>query len=269
MTIFGADLGQQDVREPITISALEFDVLTEYLALGEMPVVLRVPSPGSTNTERNQLVSSAWASLQAKGYGRAVDLDPRLRHMLGVLARPDSEVDGRLWLDGEIRLLAALRGEHAVLATMRAGNLTLREAAPTGLPREALTVLPSRDAGQGVSITLPSARFEAAAAKGTTPEAFEAALREFGLRAEDAKQLRAMIGDVTGQGQFGAAARDKWGARHRADHVVSFFETEGGRYMQIRRESTADEPWSTISPVDARRMNQHVTTMYQEALVSG
>lgn len=268
MTIFGSDLGISDTREPLTVSALEFDVLWEHLGLGEMPVVLGVPSPGSTHAERADLVARAWASLEAKGYGRQVDLDPRLHHMLTVLQRPDAEVDGRLWFEGETRLLVAMRADHAVLATMADGMLIFREAAPTGLPREALGVLPAKQAGTGTSVTLPAPRFENAAMQGSTPDGFEAALRSQGVRSDDARSLREMIGDLEGHGQFGAAARDRWGARHRAGHVVGLFDTTSGRYVQIRRDSSGQEPWSTISPADQRRMHQHVDAMYQEIVAA-
>lgn len=264
MTIFGASLGPPDVREPVIISALEFDVLWEHLGLPEMPIVLRVPSPGRTHPERTQLVQSAWNSLQAKGYGRSVDLGPRIITLLSTLARPDSEVDGRLWMDREIRLLTAVRDDIAVLATLISGEIMLREVAPSGLPREALSVLSPKAAGPGSSVTLPTRSFEEAARQGRTPSTFEAALRERGIRVEDAKQLHEMIGDLIAQGQFGAAARDKWGARHRTGHVVSFFDTTGGRYVQIRRPSTGGELWSTISPADSRRLLQHVDAMYRE-----
>lgn len=262
MTIFGADPGLS--AEQVTLSRLEFDVLWRHLGLKSMPVALHVASPGTTIAERDRLVQAAWDSLHAKGLGRAVDLDPRLHRMLTVLERPDTEVDGRFWLDREIRVLAAMRAGDAVLATLTDQALTLREAAPTGLPREALTTLPAAPAGPGASVTMPAARFDAAARAATTPEGFEAALAGQGLRGDDARRLRGMIGDVTAQGQFGGAARDRWGARHRADHVVSFFDTPDGRYVQIRRASAGGEPWVTIAPADVRRIHQHVTSMYDD-----
>jgi hypothetical protein len=266
--LFGSDLDAASTGEELTVTALEFDVVWEHLGFDEMPVVLRVPSPGATRWERADLVRSAWESLQAKGYGRQVDLDPRLHGMLSVLARPDAEVDGRLWHEQETRLLAAARGEAAVLAAFAGDTLTLRQAAPTGLVREALGMLPAKPAGSGRSVTLPAARFESAAAQGATQDGFEAALRGQGVRPDDARQLREMIGDLQGHGQFGAAARDHWGGRRRADHVVGFFDTAAGRYLQVRRGSAAEEPWSTLSPADSRRMHQHVEAMYQDAVAA-
>lgn len=268
MTAFGTELGTSGVDESLSISALEFDVLWEHLQLEDMPVVLRVPSPGGTYAERTRLVRAAWDSLGAKGYGRPVDLDPRLARMLRVLERPDREVDGRLWVDRQIRLLAAIRNDFAVLAVLADNKLTLRPAAATGLPREALTALPAVAAGPGESVTLPSAQFERAAAQASTSKQFEQALKQHGARDADARNLVKMITDVSGQGQFGAAARDKWGSRIRVGHVISFFDTEEGRYVQIRKETKAGEAWSTISPVDSRRMHQHLKAVFDEVVAT-
>ncbi|OLF04292.1 ESX secretion-associated protein EspG [Actinophytocola xinjiangensis] len=253
-----------EVEEPITISALEFDVLWEYQSLDAMPLVLRVPSPGRTDDERAKLVEQAWTSLDARGLGRQVDLDPRLTRLLSLLNRPDREVDVRAWVGSPVRALAAATGDEAVLAVLTGQSLTLRPADATGLPRFALSVLPSVPAGPGRSLTLPTADFEAAAHDAGHRKGFEAALLARGVRAADAEDLATMIGDVVHQGQFGSAARDRWGRRVRAARVVSFFDTAGGRYLQVRRADPDAEPWTTISPADHRRMLQQVTALHSE-----
>src|SRR4051812_50208178 len=103
-------LGENHIDEPVTITALEFDVLWEHLALDAMPLVLRVPSPGRTDVERAKFVNHAWDSLARRGLGRQVDLDPRLARLVSLLRRPDREVDGRLWIGHQGRLFAAATG---------------------------------------------------------------------------------------------------------------------------------------------------------------
>ncbi len=257
-------LGEPDFDEPLTITALEFDVLWEHLALDAMPLVLRVPSPGRTDAERARFVHHAWDSLARRGLGRPVELDPRLGRLVSLLRRPEREIDGRLWVGHPLRLFAAATGDEAVLATMTGSQLTLCDADATGLPRHALSVLPPMPAGPGQSITLRTADFEAAAREATERARFEGALRTQGVKTSDAANLAEMIGDVVNQGQFGSAVRDKWGRRVRADRVISFFDTKDGRYLQIRRESEGGEAWTTISPADGRRMLQHLTTLHEE-----
>ena len=73
---------------PITVSALEFDVVWEHLRLGALPLVVKVPSPGKTHEERADLEARAWADLEARGLGRPVEVHQDIEEMLGVLAKP-------------------------------------------------------------------------------------------------------------------------------------------------------------------------------------
>ncbi|MCC8248707.1 ESX secretion-associated protein EspG [Saccharothrix luteola] len=261
MTTFGLDLGSNDLREPVTISALEFDVLWEHLRLETMPLVLKVPSPGKTHAERAELEQRAWADLDRRGLGRPVSLDPVLEDLLHLLNRPQQEVDGRLWLGHSVRVLAAAKGQSGVLAVLAHDQLTLRPASAEGLPREALSVLPPLAAGPGHSVTLPSADLDAAAAHANTPDDLYQALLGRGIRQEDARTLADMFRDVGNRGQFGGASRDKWGKRVRHEHVVSFFDNPHGRYVQLRRATPGQQPWSTVSPVDTRRLIHHLESL--------
>lgn len=253
---------------PITISALEFDVLWEHLGIEEdMPLAVKVPSPGATHTERKQLVGQAWAELERRGLGRPVEIHPGITQALSVLARPDREVDGRTWLGRSVRFLAAARGEEAVLAILADNYLTIHGIAATALPSVAVGVLAQVQAGPGQSVSLPTQDFESAAkGGGSTKQGFEAALRGRGLRDDDVTTLAGMINDVVASGNFGAAARDRWGKRHRADRVVAFFDTEEGRYLQIRRASPDGSMWTTIAPADSRRLVHHVEQMLGEVV---
>ncbi|GAA4620165.1 ESX secretion-associated protein EspG [Saccharopolyspora hordei] len=249
----------------IALSALEYDVLVEHLELETMPLVLKVPSPGRTHTERARLVDSAWRSLGARGLGRPTDVDPELERMLRLLARPDREVDGRFWLGRSVRVLAAADGGDAVLVVKDGDELSFRAASATGLPREAVSVLPPAQAGPGRSVSLLSSDLDAAAEDaGDNVEQLTGALQRRGVRADDAEALTGMVTGVSARGQFGAAARDRFGRRVRAGRVVGFFDTAHGRYAQLRRESPSGDVWSTIAPADTRRLTAHVEELLTE-----
>jgi len=262
------DLGAPVQTRPITLSALEFDVLWEHLGFEEdMPLAVKVPSPGATHSERRRLVDQAWVELERRGLGRPVEVHPAVAHGLTVLARPDREVDGRTWLGRSVRFLTAARGEEAVLAILADNYVTLHGIAATALPSVAVGVLPQIQAGPGGSVSLPSQDFETAANRGGgTRQGFEQALRNRGVREDDVTTLAGMINDVVATGNFGAAARDRWGKRHRAERVVAFFDTEEGRYVQIRRSSPDGSPWTTISPADNRRLVHHVEQVLGEVV---
>jgi hypothetical protein len=249
--VLGRERGDLPAAEPITISALEFDVLWEHLRLAEMPLVLRVPSPGRTYTERRALIAQAWQSLADRGLGRQLSVADRLAHLLRLLEYPDHEIDGRFGATKGVRLLVAATGDDAVFALLTKRGLTLSEIPVTGLAREALAALPSVPAGPGESITMRAEDLDAAASA-TSAEAFELALCRRGLPVRDAGVLRTMLSDVRRQGQFGAAARNRWGHRRRAPHVIGFFDTIAGRYLQLRQTAPDGIAWSTISPADTR-----------------
>jgi hypothetical protein len=256
--------------DPVSVSALEFDVLWEHLQLGAMPLVVKVPSPGRTFEERADLEQQAWADLESRGLGRPVAVDPDIEHIMRLLARPDREVDGRAFVDHSTRLIVATVGEAAAVAVLTDGTLTLRRTAAGSLSSLAATVvglLPGRDAGPGQSVSLRSEDFEAAAkAAAGTRDGFRAGLLARGVRADDAEALAKMINDVRGTGNFGAAARDRLGRRQRADRVVSFFDTDDGRYVQVRRGSPDGSMWTTISPADTRKLGQHVEQLLAEVV---
>lgn len=254
-----------DLPAPLTLSTLEFDVLLEHLGLEPVPLVLKVPSPGRTHTERAELVESAWTGLTSRDLGSPSQVDPELEWMLRVLVRPDREIDGRLWFGRSIRVLAAASEDRAVLAIKDGTTLTVRPAATTGLPREAASTLPPAEPGPGTSVTVRSADLDAAASEvGDDVAELARALRQRGVRPDDAETLQRMVGEAGNRGQFGAAARDRWNRRIRASHVVGFFDSPRGRYVQLRRESGSGDPWSTIAPVDARRMVGHVEELLAE-----
>jgi hypothetical protein len=252
---------------PITVSALEFDVLWQHFGLEDMPLAVKVPSPGATFQERARLEQHAWTEIERRGLGRQVDPHPAIEQALGILARPDREVDGRTWLGRSVRFLAASRGEEAVLAILAEEYLTMHTIAATSLPSVAIGVLAPVPAGPGHSVSLRSDDFETAANNaGGTKQGFEQALRNRGIREDDVTALAGMINDVVATGNFGAAARDKWGKRHRAERVVAFFDTEEGRYVQVRRPSPDGSVWTTISPTDNRRLTHQVEQMLGEVV---
>jgi ESX secretion-associated protein EspG len=252
---------------PITLSALEFDVLWEHLRLGDMPLVVKVPSPGKTHEERALLEARVWAGLEARGLGRPVEVDRDIEEILSVLAKPQREVDVRAYAGRNIRVLAASVTEGGAVAELSDDRVTLRRTTESSLPSAALAALPSAPAGPGRSVTLPTIDFEEAAkTAANSREGFGDALLERGLRPDDVEAMVEMIKDVTNMGNFGAAARDRLGRRRRAERVVSFFDTEDGRYVQTRRPADDGTMWTTISPADLRKLTHQVTELLDKVV---
>lgn len=262
MTALDGDRGVQ-------LSSLEFDVLNEQLSLDTVPLVLKVDSPGRTWQERAELTAAARDSLDARGLVESGGPVAEIERALRLLARPDREVDARVWCGGSIRVLAAARDStsDAVLAVKRGDAVTLRSAAPSGLAREAVSVLAGTPPGPGRSVSIPSTVLDAAAsAAGDDVSRLPQELRRLGVRGDDAQGLARMVTGPSATGQFGAAARNRAARRVRAGHVVGFFDTPHGRYLQLRRHSPSGQAWSTVAPVDERTLIGHVDAMLAELL---
>lgn len=260
-SLFGTELEESD-GEPIALSALEFDVLWEHLGLGEQPLILTVPSPGKTDEERAEFVQQAWSGMYGRGLGGPTSVHPELERLVRLLERPDREVDARLL---GIRAIAAVAGGEAVLATLVGDTVTVRATSAASLSSTMTGLLPQAPAGPGRSVSIPTADFEAAAkAGGNNKIAFERALYERGVRGDDIAVLLEMIKDVTASGNFGCAMRDTLGKRRRTERVVAFFDTEDGRYANVRKPGVDGSLWTTLSPADTRRLTGHVQAMIDE-----
>ncbi|AHI01335.1 ESX secretion-associated protein EspG [Kutzneria viridogrisea] len=250
----------------LTISALEFDVLWEHLRFDQPPLALHVPSPGKTYTERAELADAVWDSLAERGLvGGSSGIDPALVDLLCLLDRPQYEIDARLWIGQGVRAVAAAKGQDGVLAVLTEDTLTLRSIIAEGMPHAVLSLLPDLPAGPGYSVSVPSAELDAAVEQTSTPDDLGWVLRDHGVSPADADELGAMVTGVRARGQFGAAARDRWGRRHRPDRVVGYFDTVRGRYVQLRRAEPGGQAWSTVAPADQRRLGQHVVDLVNEA----
>jgi hypothetical protein len=246
-----------DGTSGLALSRLEFDVVWEHLGFGPYPTVYRMLGHGRTRDDRVRLVHEAWASLQAKELGGPTSLDPLLADLLTVLAQPEREVDARIGHRGrEVRALAGVAGDRAALGVLDAGGFRFCEVTPGGLGRAMVGLLPDHADGTGHSVTLSSASFQAACeASGNTAEGLRAALAERGMRPDDADQLAEALDGPFGGGQFGAAARDRWGRRHRAPYVVGFVDTRSGRYLLESKPTLGGaELWTTIAPTDPPRL---------------
>ncbi|MGO1049594.1 ESX secretion-associated protein EspG [Crossiella sp. CA198] len=244
-----------DTAPAFRLSASAYQVLWEKLRLPEMPVVLHVHPHGYEEHERTAAINAAWDELHRDDLVRNGGIRPELVDALTLLARPARAVDARLWLGHEVRALAAGSGPDGVLAVLEEGVLSLRAIYPGGLARAVVGLLPTRAAGPGHSVSLPSAVIDTAAQNvGSSVKSFAEALRGNGISAADAEAVAEMIEGAEQSGQFGATLTDRLGRRNRADHVVAFFDTAAGRYLMEEHRGSDGTPWTTMSPADGTRL---------------
>jgi hypothetical protein len=242
------------------LTAVELDVLWEWLGIGPTPVVLRLSSPGRTHDERRRIVAGGWRALRERGLADLNGPDPGIVRLLHLLATPTEQVELRMRLDRELRVLAVRRGPAGALAVRQDETVTL---SPTSDPVAAVVgALPGAPAGPGGSVTVPSLDLDQATGRGT---AVAEALTARGVPEDDAVRLDTALRAATGRGQVSVLATDPWGVLRRHRRVLGLLDTDRGRYVMHRRPAADGVEWTTLAPVDQLRLTHRVRRLLGDA----
>ncbi|HWC81236.1 MAG TPA: ESX secretion-associated protein EspG [Pseudonocardiaceae bacterium] len=245
------------------LTAVEFDVLWEWLGLGATPVVLRLSSPGRTHEERRGIVASGWNGLRRRGLADVDGADPEIVRMMHLLAAPTEQVELRMRLGRELRVLAAGRPGAAALAVRQDETVTLGSA--TDPVAAALESLPPEPAGPGGSVTLPSADLESATGRAARGRNVAEVLIGRGVPECDAALLDGVLRAGTRRGQLSVLAADPWGVLHRHRKVLGLVDTPRGRYLMHREPADDGAEWTTLAPVELSRLRHRVRLLLDEA----
>ncbi|MQA63786.1 MAG: ESX secretion-associated protein EspG [Actinophytocola sp.] len=236
---------------PTVLSTLELDVLWEAERLGPRHVALSVPSPGTTHSERAELVEKAWQSLASRGLARQRRASGDLLDLLGLLANPERSVDAWVFSDHRITGLAASNGNHAILGVIDGDECWLIPARASSIAESAVSIAGELPAGVGQSVSVPHQLLvDATAQAGNDAHALVTALQDRGVELFDAQELAGMLLGTTTKGQFGVERENGQGGHVRTPHVVAFHDTDAGRYLVQLERSGDDEDWCTITPAD-------------------
>lgn len=258
--------------EPLVLSTLEFDVVCEAEKLtSRRHVVLDVPSPGVTYSERAELVARSWEDLRARGLAEARQdrIDVELGDLLALLDRPQRSVDVRIWADRPIRALAAASGNAGLLTIVDDDVVELTPIRGSSLAAAAVSVAGYGPPGEGRPVSLPNDVLREASdiAGQHDPHLFVDELRLLGVTADDAAVVARMADGMGMRGQFGAQSTAARGVRpNRADRVVGFHDTPSGRYLHVVRRSGDGRRWSTITPADNDRIAGYVDELLTEVV---
>lgn len=243
----------------VRLSAATFELVWQYLRLGDLPTPLFVPSAGSTVAERQAVGRAALDELARNDLvvGRD-DVHEDLVQALQLLARPTDEFYG--WFvraDGSA--LSGLVGVHqqkAVLAVLENDRVWMSPVAP-GTPAQALVGIAPRLAPvHAKSITVPANEFalpKEPAGRGRRDD-FEASgsLMQGGMasgRQVDVEKLRALVAEPDrGRAQLFAAVRDQGGHRRKSERPIYCLDTQDGRWMLHFTTQQGGEPWLTAAP---------------------
>ncbi|MGQ0479993.1 MAG: ESX secretion-associated protein EspG [Pseudonocardia sp.] len=245
------------------LTAVEFDVLWEWLGLGATPVVLRLHSPGRTHDERRRIIASGWQGLRDRGLADLAGPDPELVRLMHLLASPTRQLELRMRMGRDLRVLAAGRSTATALAVRRDETVALSGVADP--VAAVLGVLPAEPAGPGGSVTVPSVELEAATGRSGRPRPVTAALIRAGVPEADAVLLDGVLRAETRRGQLGVLAADRWGVLHRHRRVLGLLDTPTGRYLMYRATAGDGSDWTTLAPADLPRLTQQSRRLMVEA----
>lgn len=255
--------------DPIYLSALEFDVVCEAAGFDERRhIILDVPSPGSTHTERAELVAQTWESLRHKRLAETKRdrVEVEFADLLGLLDRPQRGIDVRIWADRPIRALACANGGEGLLTVVDGDVVEMTPIRGGSLAEAAVSVAGDVPPGPGRAVSLPNGALRKASdvVGAGNPLAFTDELRILGVAHDDAADVASMANNMGIRGQFGAEGAAGRGKPARAGRVVAFHDTDRGRYLHVVRSSGDGRAWSTIAPADNGRLAEYVRELLTE-----
>ena len=265
------------------LSPLELDFLWESFGGGVLPYPLEVRSHGATMDERDQLRRQTLAALAQRGVadGRGRP-EPHVEHFFEVLAGSEVSLDSvHLTAPNTPPLLgvAASLGGQGVLAVRDERGFHLHPALADGLASAIISLLPPAPRGTEKSITVPLEQL-----LGSTGADFLQRRGPEGTAARDAA-VDGGVGRGTGRnsadddrkalarlqaqprlrgGQIGANARNRLGGKVRPP-VLSWFDTETGRYFTQASRGHDGRDWITIAPADVPSLRHRLGEMLSGA----
>ncbi|WP_340685352.1 ESX secretion-associated protein EspG [Amycolatopsis coloradensis] len=246
------------------LTPVELDFLWEGANAGELPYPLRLRSHGATMDERGALRTQTLQSLNqrrlADERGRP---EPHIEDYFGVLARPDLSLDC-VQLNNPntepLLAVASLLGGQGLLTVQDPRGFHFHPIAPDGLASAIVSLLPPGSRGTEKSITLPLDGLVGASGadflQRRQPQVDGSATSD-----EDRKALsRLQAQPRLRGGQFGANARSKHGTRSRSS-VLSWFDTQSGRYFTQATRGSDGRDWITVAPADPATLRQRLTEL--------
>ncbi|WP_033292890.1 ESX secretion-associated protein EspG [Amycolatopsis jejuensis] len=252
------------------LAPIEVDFLWESAGMGELPYPLRVRSHGVTVDERAALRTGTLGALADRGLadtrGRPA---PHVEDFFGILASPDVSLDTVQLLDPNGEPLLAVAGSAAgqgLFAVQDQRGLHLQPCPTDGLATAVVSLLPGAPRGTEKSITVPLEQLVGASGvdfmqrRGNQVDADGRASVD-----EDRKALARLHAQQRLRGgQIGANARNRLGGRSRSP-VLSWFDTETGRYFTQASRGRDGRDWITIAPADAATLRHRLGEMLSGA----
>jgi hypothetical protein len=239
----------------------ELDLLWESFGAGELPYPLRVRSHGATVDDRARLRGQVFAGLAQRGVadGRGRP-EPHVEEFFEALAAPETSLDSlHLGDPGAPPLLAVASalGGNGLLTVQDQRGFHFQPIPADGLVSAIVSLFPVGSRGSEKSITVPLTELV-----GGTGADFLQRRPPAGAGRARAEDDRKALARLHAQprlrgGQLGANARNRMGGKTRSP-VLSWFDTESGRYLTQATRGHDGREWITVAPADAATLRHRL-----------
>lgn len=254
-----------------TLSLAAVDLLWDQLGLGTPVRIFEVPSVGATAEDRERLRQIVLNDLTSRKLAYRGRLEPEVEEALVTLARFQYAIEVVAMLDRDSRLLArvASNGRIAVLARLRDQTISFDTFRAEALVPEAVRLIGDEKPGPGRSVTFPEpdpAAERKAALRNRDDDAFSGVFdsppqRQGGSHDLEIRAAQTMWDRPRKRiGMFTVYGRDRNG-REVFTPVLSWFDTDEGRYFGHSRPGPDGRQWTTYSPADTSRITQQLIGM--------
>jgi hypothetical protein len=252
-----------------TLSLAAMDLLWEQLRPGTPVRIFEVPSVGATTQDRDRLRGIVFEDLAARNLAYRGRLEPEVEEAVVTLGRFQHAIDVVGMLEDDERLLAraANNGRTGLLARLRNQTVTFDVFRPEAMVAEAVKLIGDEKPGPGRSVTFPEVDTsrQAAAARHGAEEGFRGVFepvrpQQGGYELERRAAQTMWERKRTRIGMFTVYGRDRLG-RELMTPVLSWFDTEDGRYFGHSRPGPDGQQWTTYSPGDTSRITQQLIGM--------
>jgi hypothetical protein len=254
-----------------TLSLAAIDLLWEQLRLGTPVRIFEVPSVGATMQDRDRLRQIVFEDLTSRNLAYRGRLEPEVEEALVTLSRFQQAIDVVALLEDKKRLLArvASNGRTAILARLRDQTITFDTYRAESMLHEAVLLIGDERPGPGRSVTFPEANPEA-----DRKAAMQQRRQDEGFRGvfepvrpqQGGYELERRAAQTMWErprkriGMFTVYGRDRAG-REVMTPVLSWFDTDEGRYFGHSRPGPDGQQWTTYSPADTSRITQQLIGM--------
>jgi hypothetical protein len=248
------------------LTPLELDFLWESSGQqGELPYPLQVRSHGATMDERSLLRRQTLGALAQR---RLVDASgrpaPHLEDFFELLAGPDLSLDTVQISAPHAESLLAVAGAlggRGLLAVQDGRGLHLQPIATDGLASAIMSLLPGVARGTEKSVTVPLEQLISGSGVDFLQRRGNGNGDGRASVDDDRKALaRLHVQPRLRGGQIGANARNPMGGRSRSP-VLSWFDTETGRYLTQATRGHDGRDWITIAPADQATLRHRLGEM--------